>query len=721
MADDWFGHFFAPHLDQLGGVEIRGDEEEEPQSDNEEDEDDEDDVIPGNYLQAEDPTLQRRVRAEAVAALPIPVREYGDGIALREHVYFISRPFNVRGVQYNFVPLNNANESEDVFQNFVNFLDSIYSLIHGEFSPNDYVQVNINSSDLSDRQIGAPLVRVRDASAESLLAQLENIVQSNHDLALDSGNLYVEVQHVVVPEARGYGHQRNKLFVQMKNKLEEILKQTRSLMKVDLRMDPFCAAVAMLAGVHHHKLTTLGRPVVNFRRLFSYKRKLYRECQVLFRQAGLTVSRGVRIDKFVKLGNLPRFSDYEFHIFMARPCLQCVKVVNPDACLGPISVYVDGGDHCYLMTSVNAIFGKTGRLCPHCNKFFVGHPKAHKCDNFCCKQCKCRCDSFRLPNALATLQCDSCLRYFLSRDCFDLHLKVGASRLCKAGVSVCESVMACLTCARDLKAVGGIRTDRNAYETTSKKNALHVCFKSRCRLCGALTNMSAHTCFVRPIDPWTEGYQKKLLRKRGVLYFFDVECCNVKRHCDDGIERNFFVSDLVVLQREDGAEWMWEDESSMDGFCEFVFLSEISLANTEGKKTILGHNTSGFDSILLLKNLLTYLTEDPKLVFKNNSIYSLVLGNVTIRCSFLYFQCALAKLPKTFGIDCEKGYFPHLFNKFENRDYVGLLPGEEFFSPDFMSAEGYEKFHRWHSETDALVRSGELPAWNFRQELIKYC
>ena len=143
--------------------------------------------------------------------------------------------------------------------------------------------------------------------------------------------------------------------------------------------------------------------------------------------------------------------------------------------------------------------------------------------------------------------------------------------------------------------------------------------------------------------------------------------------CDDGIVRNFFVPNLVVLQREDGHEWVWEGESCMDGFCEFVFLSEISLATTAGKKTIIGHNASSFDSILVLKHLLTYLTEDPKLVFKNNTIYSMIVGNVCIRCSLLFFQCALAKLPKSFKITCAKGHFPHLFNNIRNRELDVML------------------------------------------------
>ena len=215
----------------------------------------------------------------------------------------------------------------------------------------------------------------------------------------------------------------------------------------------------------------------------------------LFRQAKLSTGRGVTLDEFPKLALLPRFLDYEFRIYMSRPHLHCVKEINSDAHLGPICIYIDDKFHCYLIKSVNALFGKTGRLCSGCNKFFAGDVKSHQCDNFCCKQCKCRCDSFRLPNAVSTIRCEGCLRYFLSQNCHHLHLQRGASRLYKFGVSVCESVMACLTCGRDLKAVGGIRSEKNAYEK-SGKNALHVCFKSKCRICSRLDDMSKHTCFI---------------------------------------------------------------------------------------------------------------------------------------------------------------------------------------------------------------------------------
>ncbi|CAH1111755.1 unnamed protein product [Psylliodes chrysocephalus] len=47
-----------------------------------------------------------------------------------------------------------------------------------------------------------------------------------------------------------------------------------------------------------------------------------------------------------------------------------------------------------------------------------------------------------------------------------------------------------------------------------------------------------------------------------------------------------------------------------------------------------------------------------------------------------YFPMPLLKLPKAFGFKhVKKPYVPHLFNKKENRDYIGLLPALEYYDP----------------------------------------
>ena len=78
---------------------------------------------------------------------------------------------------------------------------------------------------------------------------------------------------------------------------------------------------------------------------------------------------------------------------------------------------------------------------------------------------------------------------------------------------------------------------------------------------------------------------------------------------------------------------------------------------------------------------------------------------------------ALAKFPKTFGQDelC-KGYFPHMFNKDENQNYVGPIPCQNDYGVNFMKPGERDAFIAWHDEQVA-----NNYRYDFREEIIKYC
>ena len=74
---------------------------------------------------------------------------------------------------------------------------------------------------------------------------------------------------------------------------------------------------------------------------------------------------------------------------------------------------------------------------------------------------------------------------------------------------------------------------------------------------------------------------------------------------------------------------------------------------------------------------------------------------------------ALAKLPKAFGLtELSKGFFPHLFSTAENQDYVGPMPGLEYYDPDGMKSESREAFLEWYKKQTHF---------DFQKELVKYC
>ena len=186
--------------------------------------------------------------------------------------------------------------------------------------------------------------------------------------------------------------------------------------------------------------------------------------------------------------------------------------------------------------------------------------------------------------------------------------------------------------------------------------------------------------------------------------------------------RNYFVPNLVVLQDQDAVEYVWEGEGCMLEFCNFIFMSTDSLAASPGKQILFAHNSSGFDSVLVLQTCMDYLSEDPRVTFNHGRPIKVCIGNISILDSYAYLLCRLADLPKSFPLeDVAKGMFPHLFNTFENADYEGQLPAKEYFSPDYMKEKEYEEFVTWWNETDAKIKSGELPLWNMKTQLLNYC
>lgn len=86
--------------------------------------------------------------------------------------------------------------------------------------------------------------------------------------------------------------------------------------------------------------------------------------------------------------------------------------------------------------------------------------------------------------------------------------------------------------------------------------------------------------------------------------------------------------------------------------------------------------------------------------------------------NFLNFlPIALAKVPASFGLtELKKGYFPHLFNIWENQNYVGLIPDSSFYSPDTMSTSGRQMFLAWYDQQKDLVYGSSKgnASWNLK-------
>lgn len=89
--------------------------------------------------------------------------------------------------------------------------------------------------------------------------------------------------------------------------------------------------------------------------------------------------------------------------------------------------------------------------------------------------------------------------------------------------------------------------------------------------------------------------------------------------------------------------------------------------------------------------------------------------NIRVIDSINFLPMPLSKLPVCFGFsELKKGHFPHLFNRPENQNYVGVLPAEHFYCPDAMSIAARKLFLDWYNE-----RKNE--DFDFQQEILAYC
>jgi len=82
--------------------------------------------------------------------------------------------------------------------------------------------------------------------------------------------------------------------------------------------------------------------------------------------------------------------------------------------------------------------------------------------------------------------------------------------------------------------------------------------------------------------------------------------------------------------------------------------------------------------------------------------------------SLAFLPQKLSTLPKTFNEpELCKGYFPYLFNRRENHDYVGPYPEADQYCPSQMKPGDREDFYKWYNTHKAET-------FDFQKELRDY-
>ena len=361
-------------------------------------------------------------------------------------------------------------------------------------------------------------------------------------------------------------------------------------------------------------------------------------------------------------------TNYEINIVSGNHNNSIIYPAKPSTIsnITPIYLYLHD-NHYDVITSMPGFLSRC-YFCHTCRRTY-DNKLAHLCPGMC-KSCRAYDCVVNDP-----MGCNECNRWFKSKACYDRHKEqVGAGR------SVCQGIKKCKKCGKSME-VGKLSPKR------------HICGK-KCSTCGLVLNeKDEHKCYIQKTE---ESQYNELL-------FFDFECKQ---------ETGKHEPNLCIVHDEAGREELFHGSDTVKKFCEWLLTKEHQGC------IVVAHNFQGYDGYFiqdfLNKNAVKY-----EVILRGAKILSMTIPmfNIKFVDSLNFIPMSLSKFPKTFGkTELCKGYFPHLFNREENQNYIGPIPDVSKYSPKTMKPEAREVFLAWHKEQ---VESEYI--FDFKKEIVKYC
>ena len=526
-----------------------------------------------------------------------------------------------------------------------------------DMNEKDQVRFVLRSNQL-DKPISLPFMPVEQLTSERLFSQFERVIQSNQDFRLND-TLTVDIIHVVAPQGSGKRSKRTTL------DLREYLRKKGSVITIKNNNDNLCLARALVVAVakiekdpKYKTLIDSRSPAQQFKAM-----ELHRLANVPLGPCGLP-----EVDMFQKY-----LTNYEINIVSGNHNDSIIYPAksSDDDNVTPIYLYFHD-DHYDVITSMPG-FLSVVYFCRKCKKSYSNNSD-HLCNEMCGS-----CRSFGCVPEGDGVVCAECDRLFKSKSCYDHHKEnlIGTR-------TVCQVIRKCEKCG---KAMDVRRLNPNH----------HICGK-KCPTCGVILDQKddEHKCYIQKVEQPEESQYNHLL-------FFDLECKQ---------EHGVHEPNLCVVHDEVEEVGVFRGKDTVKEFCEWLLTKEHRGC------IVVAHNFQGYDGYFiqnyLNKNAIKY-----EHILRGAKILSLTIPmfNIKFIDSLNFIPMSLAKFPKTFGeTELCKGYFPHLFNKEENQDYVGPIPCQNDYGVNFMKPEEREAFIAWHKEQ---VESGY--EFDFQKEILKYC
>ncbi len=341
----------------------------------------------------------------------------------------------------------------------------------------------------------------------------------------------------------------------------------------------------------------------------------------------------------------------------------------------------------------------------YCIKCNVGYntSRDHNCRGGC-KMCR-----FHTPcisdNSLE--HCDRCNKTFVNIECFNRHIEN----------KVCNYIKICPLCEA-------------SFRTGPKE---HVCGEIKCNSCSEYYTEQPHYCYLKVLDK--EKLQEEDSTSK-IIVSFDIESMLIRANEKTFNHKPNLLCAMIVCDAcydpitkskaedycnicKDGYK-VFRGEQCVSIFNEYVFntLAKIAEAN-KGQVLVVAHNLSGYDGHWIFKDLLDRGMKNIEPVMKGTKVMKIDAGNVRFIDSLLFFQQALASLPKAFDLeDSEKGHFPHYLNVPEYQELQCLISDIPIdnFGIRTMKKDSASKLQQWYNE---MSEKGE--SFDMERDIEKYC
>ena len=513
-------------------------------------------------------------------------------------------------------------------------------------------------SDQLDTPISIPFMDVEQLTTERVFSQIERVIQSNRDFRLND-TVTVDIIHVEAPQGSGRS-KRTTL------NIREYLKKKGSVITIN-NNDNLCLAHALVVAIARIEKDPKYDKIRRSNKNIQLQRamELHRAANVPFGPCGLD-----EVKLFQK-----HLTNYEITVISGDCNDSIIYPPEPtdDDNVTPLYLYLHN-KHFDVITSMPG-FLSTSYFCHQCRKTYC-KTTDHLCEAMCtsCRSFDCVADPDR-----KWIECNECNRMFKSRACYTHHKEP-----LPGGRSVCQTIRKCEKCGK-------------STDVRKLKSNAYICGK-KCLTCGIILKEedNEHKCYIQKTEQPKESQYNHLL-------FFDFESTQ---------EHGIHHPNLCVVHDEEREVGLFQGKDTVKEFCEWLLTKEHQDC------IVVAHNFQGYDGYFITKYLIQNAIKY-EFILRGAKILSMTIPmfNIKFIDSLNFIPMSLAKFPKTFGeTELCKGYFPHLFNKEENWNYVGPIPCQNDYGVNFMKPEERKAFQTWHKEQ---VESNYL--YDFQKEIVKYC